>query len=192
MESDQTVMGKRSTGSFDRVKRDYYPTPYSAIAALIAHLPGHIRYDEPCCGEKMKLMGHLARHGHICSRGTDIQTFVNRSRSYREGRDLFTLDNCMGDMFITNPPWPAIGKHGNPTVEMALHLSSIAPTWFLLSADFAHNKYYSRVAHRCVKIVSVGRVKWIDKPGSVPGKDNCAWYLFHEKRRSFGTLFFGR
>ena len=47
--------------------------------------------------------------------------------------------------------------------------------------------------HRCEKIVSVGRVKWI--PGSkMTGKDNCCWYLFD---REFGyadgrTQFFGR
>ena len=93
-------------------------------------------------------------------------------------------------MFITNPPWPAIGQHGEPTVGMALHLSDIAPTWLLLSADFAHNKYFSKLADRCHKIVSVGRVKWIEGTKG-PGKDNCAWYLFDNVPHG-GTLFYGR
>ena len=93
-------------------------------------------------------------------------------------------------MFITNPPWPRPGMHGEPTISIALHLSAIAPTWLLLSADFAHNRYFGRIASRCVKIVSVGRVKWI-AGSSMTGKDNAAWYLF-DGRHAGVTAFIGR
>ncbi len=40
------------------------------------------------------------------------------------------------------------------------------------------------------KIVSIGRVKWIEGSSSV-GKDNCCWYLF-DKSENNGIMFFGR
>ena len=42
----------------------------------------------------------------------------------------------------------------------------------------------------CSKIVSVGRVKWIEGSKGV-GKDNCAWYLFDAMKRG-PTEFYGR
>ena len=64
-------------------------------------------------------------------------------------------------MFITNPPWPETNRRGEPTLSILTHLSSLAPTWLLLPADFAHNIYFREVEGRCQRIVSVGRVKWI-------------------------------
>jgi hypothetical protein len=79
---------------------------------------------------------------------------------------------------------------GEPMLPPLMHLSSLAPTWLLLPADFAHNIYFHKVADRCRKIVSVGRVKWI--PGTRgPGKDNAARYLFDEARDG-RTHFYGR
>jgi hypothetical protein len=92
-------------------------------------------------------------------------------------------------MFITNPPWPAIGKQGDPTIAMAIHLSNIAPTWFLLNADVIHNRYFSKVTDRCSKIVSVGRVSWMDN--KIKGKENCAWMLF-DKNYSGPIRFYPR
>jgi hypothetical protein len=40
------------------------------------------------------------------------------------------------------------------------------------------------------KIVSIGRVKWIEDSKSV-GKDNCCWYLF-DRVGSDKTKFYGR
>lgn len=42
----------------------------------------------------------------------------------------------------------------------------------------------------CVKVVSVGRVKWIED-SKMTGKDNCAWYLFDENHVG-PTQFYGR
>ncbi len=162
-------MGKRS--DFKRRERDFYPTPYEAVGPLLPHLETKTHYHEPCSGTG-ELVKHLRQYEH---RGysTDIEAHY----TVAEVCSVYSIAHCAGDCFITNPPWPAIGQHGEPTVSMALHLSNIAPTWFLLSADFMHNKYFAKLQTRCVKIVSVGRMKWIpDSDG--PGKDNCAWYLF--------------
>ena len=76
------------------------------------------------------------------------------------------------DFFITNPPWDRKILH--PILEK---LPMIFPTWLLFDADWMHTKQSSELIKRCVKIVSVGRVKWIEN-SKMTGKDNCAWYLF--------------
>ena len=49
-------MGKRS--DFERIPRDYYPTPYEAVLPLIPHLPQKpFSYAEPCAGD-----GALVNH----------------------------------------------------------------------------------------------------------------------------------
>ena len=177
-------MGKRST--FKRMARDFYPTPASAVQALLPHLDPDTSFDEPCAGNG-QLVNVLQAEGLWCEGYSDIEPAAAGMLAI----SAFDLTECQGEMFITNPPWPAKGKKGDPTVAMALHLSDIAPTWFLLSADFAHNIYFSRLADRCVNIVSVGRVKWFEGEGSTPGKDNAAWYLF-DRDWPGQTQFWGR
>tara|TARA_R110000751_G_scaffold291435_1_gene398414 strand:+ start:231 stop:770 length:540 start_codon:yes stop_codon:yes gene_type:complete len=175
------IMGKRS--NFKRIQRDFYPTPYEAVLPLIPHLPDKCLYDEPCCGDG-DLIRHLTKHLHKCISSGDI----------KDGWNATDTEKCGGNYFITNPPWPAIGQQGEPTISIIKNLSSIAPTWLLLSADFAHNKYFSQVSKRCSKIVSVGRVRWIPDTSdrkSTPGKDNAAWYLFCIENQA-NTTFIGR
>lgn len=173
-------MTKRASGKFERRPRDSYDTPYEAVLPLLAHLPEGTRFDEPCCGN-YHLASHLGSHGHKIREGGDI----GQGPEY----DCLKLSRCHGDMFITNPPWPHPGKGGEPTLSIALHLSGIAPTWLLLSSDFAHNVYFAKLAERCVKIVSVGRVSWMGN--GVKGFDNAAWYLFDKKHTS-ATVFICR
>ena len=171
-------MTKRASGKFKRRPRDSYATPYEAVVPLLAHLPYDTWFDEPCCG-KGDLVMHLLTGGHWVRWAHDID----------DGYDALDLVDCKGDMFITNPPWPHPGKGGEPTLSIALHLSSIAPTWLLLSSDFAHNVYFAKLAERCVKIVSVGRVSWMGN--GVKGFDNAAWYMF-DKNHTGVTAFIGR
>ena len=53
-------MGKRS--DFERVPRDYYPTPYDAVKPLLPHLPENFTFAEPCAGDG-RLIQHLKNHG---------------------------------------------------------------------------------------------------------------------------------
>ena len=48
-------MGKRS--DFERVERDFYPTPIEAVRPLVPHLPKRGLFAEPCAGD-----GRLIRH----------------------------------------------------------------------------------------------------------------------------------
>jgi hypothetical protein len=155
-------MSKRS--NFARVERDYYPTPYEAVIPLLNHLPATFNFIEPCAGD-----GRLIKHiGANCIDAYDIEP---QHADIRVG-DVFDTPNIKPDLFITNPPWDRKVLH--LVIE---HLSSIAPTWLLFDADWMHTKQSSELIKQCVKIVSVGRVKWIEG-SKMTGKDNCAWYLF--------------
>lgn len=92
------------------------------------------------------------------------------ARDFLSGGDDDGLADA--DFIITNPPWSW------PTFSRIAAMAALwrKPAWFLLPADYAHNRRCADVMKRCERIVSIGRVKWIaDSPAS--GKENCAWYL---------------
>jgi hypothetical protein len=160
-------MGKRS--SFERVPRDFYPTPYEAVVPLLPHLREGTVFCEPCGGDGA-LIHHLERNGHHCWLAWDIQP---RGSGISVGDALIELASG-GDLYITNPPWSRDILH-----PLIAHLSAHKPTWLLFDADWMHTRQSAPFMPYLRKIVSVGRVKWIpDSPFT--GKDNCCWYLFDQ------------
>lgn len=158
-------MGKRST--FERVPRDFYPTPHAAVAPLLPYLPTQTRFCEPCAGDG-RLIDHLVSAGHVCAAAWDVEPL----RGDIDCQDATTRQIGNIDCFITNPPWSRNLLH-----RIIVNLSSQAPTWLLFDADWAHTRQSAPYIGLLRKIVSVGRVKWIpDTPFT--GKDNCCWYLF--------------
>jgi len=183
-------IGKRS--NFKRIERDYYPTPIKALQPLLPYLKDKTRFVEPCAGDG-RLITHLEDEGHICVDAWDIKPQGPGIRT----QDATTHRSRHEDYcYITNPPW------GRPLLhKMIENLSDQAPTWFLFDADWMHTEQKivakkhgvmdaTQLMKRCVKIVSVGRVKWIEGSKSV-GKDNCAWYLF-DVNHTGKTEFIGR
>lgn len=176
-------MGKRS--NFERVERDFYPTPLEAVRPLIPHLPKSFLYVEPCAGK-----GDLIRHIKELTKGggqmvhaCDIE-WPGPHMGISEGSyEHYTGNDA--DFFITNPPWSRDILH-----PLILHLSDLAPTWLLFDADWMHTKQAIPYLKRCEKIVSVGRVKWIPD-SKTTGKDNCCWYLFVANVTG-GPTFYGR
>ncbi|KJS45225.1 MAG: hypothetical protein VR71_02080 [Roseovarius sp. BRH_c41] len=162
-------MGKRS--AFERIERDFYWTPEAAVLPLLPHLPFGTMFVEPCAGDG-RLVKHLEKHGMSCLFASDIEPraeFVRR----RDALDLwFRAEVPSADMCITNPPWGRKVLH--PMID-AFRVQ--LPTWLLFDADWAHTVQAARFMPYCRKIVSVGRVKWIEG-STMTGKDNCAWYLF--------------
>ena len=177
-------MGKRS--DFERLPRDYYPTPRAAVEPLIPHLPYTFDYVEPCAGDG-RLVQHISHltegHGE-CLFACDIEPQSDR---VRQG-DALTLSlggyNVV-DYCITNPPWERKFLH-----EFIDHWLHICPTWLLFDADWMHTKQSAMYMTYCSKVVSVGRVKWIEGSKGV-GKDNCCWYLF-DALDDTPTEFYGR
>ena len=177
-------MGKRS--DFERVPRDYYPTPIEAVEPLIDHLPYSFDYVEPCAGDG-RLIQHidLLTEGHgECILASDIEPKAKGINQV----DALEIDfggYGVVDLCITNPPWER--KFLHPFLD---HWIGICPTWLLFDADWMHTKQSSVYMTYCAKVVSVGRVKWIEGSKSV-GKDNCCWYLF-DGRDMQQTRFYGR
>ena len=158
-------MGKRS--DFERIPRDFYPTPETAVLPLLPHLAPGTRFAEPCAGDG-RLIDHLRRAGHVCEWASDIEP----RRDDIHENDAETCGIGAADCYITNPPWDRKVLH-----PIILNLSRHAPTWLLFDADWMHTKQSAPFMPLLKKIVSVGRVKWIeDSPHT--GKDNCCWYLF--------------
>lgn len=86
---------------------------------------------------------------------------------------LLTFDHlCGADFIITNPPWKRELLH-----KMIARFMRLAPTWLLFDADWWHTSQAAPFRRYVRKIVSVGRVKWIEDSES-NGKDNVCWYLF--------------
>ena len=172
-------MGKRS--DFERVPRDYYPTPIEAVKPLIPHLPQKGNFAEPCAGD-----GRLIRHieelsGMLGYWMTDIEPMADHI-----GDGDATTDKIVGcEVAITNPPWNRKILH--PIIE---NLSNQLPTWLLFDADWMHTKQAVPFLPRLKRVVSIGRVKWIEGSNST-GKDNCCWYLF-DKHNGIPTHFYGR
>jgi len=158
-------MGKRS--NFERIPRDFYPTPYEAVIPLLPYLSAATRFCEPCAGDGA-LVDHLTRHGHVCARAGDIEP----RRADIDRKDALTTLTGNIDCFITNPPWSRDVLH-----PLIAHLSVQAPTWLLFDADWMHTRQAAPFMPLLRKVVSVGRVKWI-KDSPFTGKDNCCWYLF--------------
>lgn len=171
-------MGKRS--SFERIPRDFYPTPAAAVAPLLPHLAPQTRFCEPCAGDGA-LIDHLTAAGHVCARARDIEP----QRDDIERKDALTTLTGNIDCFITNPPWDRKVLH-----PLIAHLCQQSPTWLLFDADWMHTKQAAPFLPWLRKIVSVGRVKWIeDSPFT--GKDNCCWHLF-DAHSAAPALFIGR
>ena len=176
-------MGKRS--DYERVDRDFYPTPWQAVEPLVPHLPSEFAFAEPCAGDGA-LVNHIETlvEGSWCSWASDIEP-QSDSIHKNHFRDLGSSEFLEADYIITNPPWDRKLLH--PIIE---HLSDLSPTWLLFDADWIHTKQSKPYQQRLKQIVSVGRVKWIPD-SKMTGKDNCCWYLF-DKNNEDRTVIYGK
>lgn len=172
-------MGKRST--FQRRKNDLYrTTDKRAVAPLLAHLAPSTIYGEPCAADG-SLVDLIDAHGHMCIYAADVEP----------GAPWVRLADALvspvpAPLIITNPPWSRALLHA-----LIVTLCWQAPTWLLFDADWIHTKQARPFLRYLVKVVSVGRLKWIE--GSKhDGKDNCAWYLFDAQHDLSPIEFYGR
>jgi hypothetical protein len=175
-------MGKRS--DFERKKLDFYPTPIEAVRPLIPHIPVGATFCEPCAGAG-DLIRHLGVYGHKCLSAFDVNPLADNIAQLdaswmREG------DIGGADLIITNPPWDRPVLH-----QLIERAASFRPTWLLFDADWMHTAQASRHLEICVKIISVGRVKWVAGSDNT-GMDNCCWYLFDVTHIGKKTEFVGR
>lgn len=169
-------MGKRS--NFERVERDYYPTPFQAVTPFGDLLRG-VEYVEPCAGDGA-LIDHLKQIGALCVESFDIEP---QAEGILQGDAL--NHNYDGKFVITNPPWKRDFLH--PFIRQIINTGG--ECWLLFDADWMHTKQAAELMEYCDKIISIGRLKWI-ADSKHTGKDNCRWYHFTGYRRE--TVFKAR
>jgi hypothetical protein len=150
-----------------------------AVKPLLEHLPKDFTFAEPCAGNGA-LIEHLETKG-ICMWASDIEPQADGI--HKNDYSNVGFDELIeSEYVITNPPWDRKILH--PMIE---YFSPKIKTWLLFDADWMHTKQSVPYMAMCIKIVSVGRIKWF---GNMTGKDNCAWYLFDKKVNN--TIFYGR
>lgn len=183
-------MGKRS--DFERIPRDFYPTPREAVVPLIAcvrPITGRRKtwFYEPCVGDGA-LVHHLHSSGKFLMSGASDIAPSGEYSGLCATLNAFDLDdNRIGPAhcIITNPPWDRKILH-----PMIGHFSAMRPTWLLFDADWMHTKQSAPFMPWLRKVVSVGWVKWIPDSKHT-GKYNCCWYLFDQHAEG-PTEFVGR
>ena len=144
------------------------------MCPLLPHVKEGRTFIEPCAGTG-QLTKHLAEAGLIPLRSYDIS----------QGYDARVIEYPHdAEFFITNPPWTRQLLH-----PIIVNLKRQKPTWLLFDADWAHTIQAAPYLSFCRKIVSVGRLKWIENSSSA-GRDNAAWYLFENEPGA--TTFYGR
>ena len=175
-------MGKRS--NFERMPRDFYPTPPKCVESLIPHLSDYQYFTEPCAGNGA-LVDALESQSHMtCKWLSDIEP----QRQDVMPLDAFDLNETHlqdSDCIITNTPWRRDLLH--PMID---YFSSLRPTFLLADADWIFTKQSSRFTNKSSlkKIIAIGRVAWF---GNTTGKDNACWYLF-DQTNSSTPRFYGR
>ena len=187
--ASEKSMGKRS--NFERNPRDYYPTPIEAVEPLVHHLPYEFDYVEPCAGD-----GRLISHITKLTEGTGKCLFAGdiepRSGIVKKMDALnvnITPELAKAiSLVITNPPWERKFLHA-----FIAKWIQVSPLWLLFDADWMHTKQSAITMTYCRKVVSVGRVRWIEGSKHT-GKDNCAWYYFEANpaNKLKPTEFYGR
>jgi predicted RNA methylase len=177
-------MTKRADQKFVRVAQDKYYTPPAAIEPLLAHLAPGTRFIEPCAGDG-RLAAYLNSKGHRCVWACDIAPEA-KGITRLNALDIAPASyRVHADCFITNPPWDRPILHA-----LIRHLPTMLPTWLLFDADWMHTEFGRTYGERCTRIVSIGRVKWIEGSANT-GFDNACWYLFDQPRKA-GPRFFWR
>jgi hypothetical protein len=192
-------LAKRS--DFERIERDYYPTPMDAARPLVDVIfpdaTGTIHYCEPCAGD-----GRLADHLSKLSSGRlqlaaafDIDPQPSICDIVRkDALEIGEEDLNGAEWIITNPPWDRRKSSGYLLHSMIAHFAEMRPTALLFDADWMHTKQAAPLCERYLtKIVSIGRVKWIEN-STMTGKDNCAWFIFDKgaRQRSEVPAFYSR
>jgi hypothetical protein len=173
-------VGRRS--DFPRMLRDAYPTPPRAMLPLLPNLTPATRFVEPCAGDGA-MVRQLQSHGHICVAAFDIAP-KHPSIVQRDALTLTANDVAGADCLITNLPW------SRPLLPALIdHLRSLAPVWTIIDANWAHTRQAAEHMRYCSRIVSIGRVRWIEGT-RCDGKDDSCWYRF--EAAPIATIFTGR
>jgi hypothetical protein len=182
-------MGKHDSG-YQRVARDFYPTPGWVIEALAEHvsLAGK-RVLEPACGDGR--MAEALKGAGAKVYATDIEDRGYRHLDRAQDFLLGERPSWPFNGIVTNPPFGKGGRLAEKFIARGLELMPARGFMaLLLSIDFDSGITRSRFFASCPlfagKIVLLGRIKWFEIPGKAESpKENSAWYLWEREPRLF-------
>lgn len=164
--------------NWERVPRDYYPTPPETTQALVDFLAplGRLRVLEPCCGE-----GHIARV--LEAAGHDVVASDIRDTGYGEGGvDYLAKPEAPDDAYefdavITNPPF----SHAEDVIRRALRDAPLVA--MLLGNDYWHAASRARLFNsrkpRAVLALTWRPIFLVER-GSSP-LANMAWTVWDDE-----------
>lgn len=176
----------KTQGVYEKRPRNYWPTPAKAVLPLANHLQQNFSFCEPCAGNGI-LVEHLERmFNAVCFLPIDLEPQADWiTKADANNLTAEALEYC--DAIITNPPfdWATL----KPLMDKFI---SLKPTILLLPADFLHNIRFAPYLDVCERVISIGRVKWIED-SKATGVENYAWYFFDkDKDVDNATQFYGR
>lgn len=174
-------MAKRS--DMARIPKEKYRTPPEAVLPLLPHLAPCTMFIEPCAGDG-RLARTLVNHGHRCLAMYDNAPEHHDVR-LRDATRLRWPGAPEGAIWITNPPWRRDWLH--PIIR---NLIEWAPCWLLFDADWIHTTQSIPFKPYLRKIVSAGRIKWIEGT-AMTSKDNSAWHYFTSEFSRSAPTFHG-
>lgn len=168
---EQARRGARQSRFAKKALDTYDTIDPRAVAALRPHIRELTRFIEPCAG-KGDLVRQLQAIGLQCLDQFDI---APRAEGIRQA-DALSGDYAFDFRWraiITNPPfeWPLLGQLINTWLLQA------DTTWLLLEANWAHTIRATPFMAHCRRIVSIGRLRWVEGSGHSSTKD-YAWYEF--------------
>lgn len=181
-------MSKRT--DLPRNARDFYATPYKAVAPLIKFIDDGVteqHFIEPCAGDG-RLVSHIFKLSDrriTCRYASDIFP-LPQAEDYHmvtKTQDVLTANwqeisgTVDSHMFITNPPWLNNKDSGYLLNTIIQTLCSVRPTWVLLNANYLFNIRSSALLKQATDVVVVGRVKWIEGSKHSSTEDS-AWFKF--------------
>ena len=174
-------MSKRADGKFEKIGKDFYPTPYKATIPLIKLIGSDFTFVEPCAGDG-RLIDHLQSHGAECLAAYDSEPRRD-DIIFKDAREFHFMDLYGADYIITNPPWTRTKKSGYLLHTLIEVFANLNPTWLLFDSGWANNISSSDLLEKyCQKILPIGRVAWFEN--GIGGFDNCSWYLFGVNKSS--------
>jgi hypothetical protein len=106
----------------EREARDFYPTPESAFAPLLPHLPRFVKIWEPACGDG-RLIKMMMSARDVIAMGNDLA----------HGYD-FLRDETARECIVTNPPFSCAFDFCRRAVELSPRVFMLLPLPFLASA----------------------------------------------------------
>jgi hypothetical protein len=168
----------------------FYPTPPWPTQALLRHIDvNKVTVWEPAAGDHR--MADVLRHDGATVMTSDICRYGPAHNLIFDFLQGDWVAPWHVDCIITNPPYGAGNRLAQRFVELALQRCA-GTVAMLLTANFDSAKTRHHLFRDCPrfskKIVLVDHIRFFDRPGSMDGSTDHAWFVWRSVTWSPPTL----